>query len=49
MVMYLLTYLFYKTINKRRDRIWNSWTAEEQQRYLDTTTDQVRLSPGLFM
>ena len=27
-VIYLLTYLFYSTINKRRDRIWNSWTAE---------------------
>lgn len=26
--VYFLTYLFYSTINKRRDRIWNSWTAK---------------------
>ena len=27
-VIYALAYAFYATINKRRDRIWNSWSAE---------------------
>ncbi|RPD57141.1 MFS general substrate transporter [Lentinus tigrinus ALCF2SS1-6] len=39
-VIYILTYAFYKGINRRRDRIWNSWTAKEQQEYLDTTKDE---------
>ncbi|KAI0699336.1 MFS general substrate transporter [Cerioporus squamosus] len=39
-VLYILTYVFYKGINKRRDRIWSSWTAKEQQEYLDTTKDE---------
>ncbi|RPD57142.1 MFS general substrate transporter [Lentinus tigrinus ALCF2SS1-6] len=40
MFLYLFTYLFYRGINKRRDRIWNSWSAKEQQEYLDTTKDE---------
>ena len=28
MFLYLFTYLFYKGINKRRDRIWNAWSAK---------------------
>lgn len=28
MVLYLFTYLFYTRVNKRRDRIWDSWTAK---------------------
>ncbi|RDX51208.1 MFS general substrate transporter [Polyporus arcularius HHB13444] len=40
MFLYLFTYLFYTGINKRRDKIWNSWTAKEQQEYLDTTKDE---------
>ncbi len=28
MFLYLFTYLFYTGINKRRDKIWNSWTAK---------------------
>ncbi|OCH91080.1 MFS general substrate transporter [Obba rivulosa] len=40
LVIYAFTYFFYRGLNKRRDRIWNSWTPEEQQKYLDTTTDQ---------
>ncbi|KAK0465495.1 major facilitator superfamily domain-containing protein [Desarmillaria tabescens] len=39
-VLYILTYFFYRCINARRDKIWNSWTKEEQQNYIDTTTDQ---------
>lgn len=38
--LYVFTYFFYRTINKRRERIWNSWTAKEQQEYLETTEDQ---------
>lgn len=26
--LYFIIYLFYKGVNKRRDRIWNSWTAK---------------------
>ncbi|KAI0800680.1 MFS general substrate transporter [Fomes fomentarius] len=40
MVLYLFSYLFYRGINKRRERIWDSWTAKEQQEYLDTTKDE---------
>ncbi|KAI0778763.1 MFS general substrate transporter [Trametes elegans] len=38
--LYLFVYLFYKGINKRRDRIWDSWTAKEQQEYLENTKDK---------
>ncbi|KAI0800678.1 MFS general substrate transporter [Fomes fomentarius] len=38
--LYTTTYLFYSGINKRRHRIWESWTAKEQQEYLDTTKDE---------
>ncbi|KAI0074256.1 MFS general substrate transporter [Panus rudis PR-1116 ss-1] len=38
-VLYAFTYIFYRTINKRRDRIWNAMTPKERQEYLDTTTD----------
>ncbi|KAG7452186.1 uncharacterized protein BT62DRAFT_977806 [Guyanagaster necrorhizus] len=31
---------FYRFLNARRDKTWNSWTKEEQQIYADTTTDQ---------
>jgi len=37
--LYLLTWLFYREINRRRDRKWKAMTPEEQQHYLDTTTD----------
>ncbi|EIN13829.1 MFS general substrate transporter, partial [Punctularia strigosozonata HHB-11173 SS5] len=38
--LYAFTWLFYRAINKRRDRIWNSWTAEQQREYLETTKDK---------
>ncbi|KAH7336835.1 major facilitator superfamily domain-containing protein [Rhizoctonia solani] len=38
--LYGLVWLFYRTVNKRRDRIWNSWTKEEQTKYLETTNDK---------
>ena len=28
LVLYGLIWLFYRGINKRRDRIWNGWTAK---------------------
>jgi len=37
--LYIGTYFFYKYLNKRRDRIWNSWSKEEQEKYLETTKD----------
>ncbi|KAH9949379.1 MFS general substrate transporter [Amylocystis lapponica] len=39
-VLYGLTYVFYRAINAYRDRIWNSWTPEQRQHYLDTTKDE---------
>ncbi|KAH9837359.1 MFS general substrate transporter [Rhodofomes roseus] len=38
--LYFLTWLFYRTINKNRDKKWNSLTPEEQQDYLDKTADK---------
>jgi len=37
--LYAINFFFYRTINARREKIWNSWTSEEQQKYLETTTD----------
>jgi len=37
--IYFLIWLFYRTINKRRDKVWNSWTPKQRQEYLDTTKD----------
>lgn len=31
-VLYILTYFFYRTINARRERIWKSWTPEVSDR-----------------
>ncbi|CAE6473492.1 unnamed protein product [Rhizoctonia solani] len=38
--LYGLVWLFYRTMNKRRDKVWNSWTKEEQTKYLETTNDK---------
>lgn len=27
-VLYIFTYFFYRTLNKRREKIWNSWTPK---------------------
>ncbi|TFK56233.1 MFS general substrate transporter [Heliocybe sulcata] len=37
--LYSGTYLFYRSLNRRRDRIWNSWSEQEQQDYLGKTED----------
>ncbi|KAL0951757.1 hypothetical protein HGRIS_008429 [Hohenbuehelia grisea] len=39
-VLYILTFFFYRTLNKRRERTWNSWTPKQQQEYLETTKDE---------
>ncbi|KAF8240768.1 MFS general substrate transporter [Tricholoma matsutake] len=39
-VLYILTFFFYKTLNSRRERIWSSWTVKQQQEYLETTQDE---------
>ncbi|KAJ7837429.1 major facilitator superfamily domain-containing protein [Mycena olivaceomarginata] len=38
-VLYILTFFFYRTINRRRDRKWNAWSKKEQQEYVETTKD----------
>ncbi|KAI3622226.1 major facilitator superfamily transporter [Moniliophthora roreri] len=38
--LYIGTYLFYKYLNYRRDKIWNSWSKKEQQSYIETTKDE---------
>jgi len=38
-VLYLLTFLFYRGLNRRREKIWASMTPKEQAEYLETTTD----------
>ncbi|CAK5280410.1 unnamed protein product [Mycena citricolor] len=38
-VLYILTFFFYRTINRARDRKWDSWSKKEQQEYVETTKD----------
>ncbi|KAK7465323.1 hypothetical protein VKT23_005302 [Stygiomarasmius scandens] len=38
--LYIGTYFFYKILNRRRDKIWNSWSKKEQEEYLETTKDK---------
>ncbi|CAA7268074.1 unnamed protein product [Cyclocybe aegerita] len=38
--LYILTYFFYRTLNARREKKWNSWSAKEKQEYIETTKDQ---------
>jgi hypothetical protein len=40
LLLYALTKWYYVWKNERRERIWGSWSAEEQRHYLLTTTDQ---------
>ncbi|KAI0803189.1 major facilitator superfamily domain-containing protein [Irpex lacteus] len=37
--LYIFTYFFYRTINARRTKKWDAMSPEEQQEYLDKTTD----------
>ncbi|TFK56770.1 MFS general substrate transporter [Heliocybe sulcata] len=38
--LYIGTFFFYRYLNKRRDRIWNSWSEKERTTYLETTKDE---------
>ncbi|RDB29373.1 hypothetical protein Hypma_016020 [Hypsizygus marmoreus] len=39
-VLYILTFFFYRTLNHRREKIWNSWSGKEQKEYVETTKDE---------
>ncbi|KAF9245699.1 major facilitator superfamily domain-containing protein [Melanogaster broomeanus] len=39
-VLYFLTFMFYRGINRSRDRRWNAMTKKEQVNYLETTKDK---------
>ncbi|KAF8606759.1 MFS general substrate transporter [Ceratobasidium sp. AG-I] len=39
-VLYGLTFFFYRTVNRRRDKMWNSWSKVEQTKHLETTSDK---------
>ncbi|KAF9024088.1 hypothetical protein BDZ89DRAFT_1136242 [Hymenopellis radicata] len=39
-VLYGLAFLFYRYLNQRRDKKWNSWTKKEQDEYIETTKDE---------
>ncbi|KAL1863079.1 hypothetical protein VTK73DRAFT_6459 [Phialemonium thermophilum] len=39
-VIYTSVKLYYVFRNKRREKVWNAMSAEEKERYLDTTTDK---------
>ncbi|KAK7058562.1 hypothetical protein VNI00_002198 [Paramarasmius palmivorus] len=38
--LYILTFFFYKYLNYRRDKIWNSWSKKERDNYIETTKDE---------
>jgi hypothetical protein len=40
LVLYPLTYFFYRGINKRRDAKWDNMTEQEKSEYLRTTKDE---------
>ncbi|KZV74111.1 MFS general substrate transporter [Peniophora sp. CONT] len=40
LALYALTWFFYRTLNKRRDKTWDRMSTEERAQYLDTTKDE---------
>lgn len=40
LVLYPLTYVFYRTINRQRDSKWDSMTEAEKSTYLGSTKDE---------
>jgi MFS transporter, ACS family, DAL5 transporter family protein len=38
--LYLAVNFYYDFVNRSRDKIWNSWTPEERENYLQTTKDE---------
>ncbi|KAG1757054.1 major facilitator superfamily domain-containing protein [Suillus lakei] len=39
-IIYMLTYFFYRGINRHREHQWNQMTVTERETYLETTKDQ---------
>ncbi|KUJ12867.1 MFS general substrate transporter [Mollisia scopiformis] len=39
-VLCLVVNFYYDWVNKRRDKIWNAWTPEGRENYLQTTKDE---------
>jgi hypothetical protein len=39
-IVYPGTWLFYTTINKKRDKVWDQMTTEQKSEYLRTTKDE---------
>jgi len=39
MVLYVLTFFFYRSVNKSRDKKWSSLSETERKEYLENTTD----------
>lgn len=39
-IVYPGTWLFYTTINKKRDKVWDAMTPEQKSEYLRTTKDE---------
>ncbi|TFK26656.1 MFS general substrate transporter [Coprinopsis marcescibilis] len=37
--LYISTHFFYKFLNARRDKKWNSWSEKEKSEYIQNTTD----------
>ncbi|KAF7302502.1 T-complex protein eta subunit [Mycena chlorophos] len=37
--LYILTWFFYRSLNRWRDRKWNSWSKKEQEDYVENTKD----------
>lgn len=38
-VLYGLTYAYYRALNRKKDKVWNSMSTEEQDDYIEDTTD----------
>ncbi|KAF9532116.1 major facilitator superfamily domain-containing protein [Crepidotus variabilis] len=38
--LYIGNFVFYRTMNTKREKIWNSWSAKEKQEYLENTKDE---------
>lgn len=39
-VLFIGAKIFYVTVNRRREKIWNSMSTEEKEEYLSTTKDK---------
>ncbi|KAJ2923089.1 hypothetical protein H1R20_g14005, partial [Candolleomyces eurysporus] len=37
--LYIFAFFFYKYLNHRRDKTWNSWTQKEREEYVENTKD----------